>query len=960
MKRRRFTKTYLAKSLSLILGVGTLSPAFAEESSLVDENIEVIEVTGIRASMIKAMDIKREANGIVDAISAEDIGKFPDTNLAESLQRISGVSIDRSNNEGSKVTVRGFGPNFNLVTLNGREMPTAELAGTSAPQSRSFDFANIASESISGVEIHKTGKATNPSGGIGATINILTAKPLDSSGMRATLGVKAVMDTTNENGDDATPELSGLYSNTFADDTFGILVSGSFQKRDSLEQNAEVSGWDEASSSVFLGNNVTNNSLNPDGNVWIPQNYKYDVGDIERERTNGLVVLQYKPIETLTATLDYTYAKNETVSNRNHFGVWFTGGGAINSATINENGTVETIEENGGTYDFFTYLNKAESENKSLGFNLEWQATDNLNLNFDFHDSSAESFGGDTGNNTFFIMSAPVDSKTFDISQGTDIPTLDVNFIDITTDIAPNQIVANQAFANEGGSSTDITQSRFDGTWINEDDGGLASIEFGVGYVERESRSTFANTQYVFTPANDTFFNSSIFTKTGTTGLFTEFSGGVMPFFYDYDATEVFNLAQTAFPDGILPGSPDQDHTVIEKTSSAYVQFNIESEFNGMEVYIVAGMRYEQTDVEATSLAETALSIEWQNPVEFRTNFTSDGTNFTDVEADYALFLPSLDVSIEVVEDVLARFSYSKTVTRNSLQNMRGTTTITGTPKLGSRTASRGSPELLPYSSNNIDLSLEYYYGEASYVSLGYYSKDVDNFLVTSEVQEELLDLRDPANGQRSDEAIAQLTTEGTAASPTNVWERVLLNMGQPTDGTVTILADETDRPITWTTTASVNGESVSIEGFEFAIQHTFGDSGFGALFNMTTVTGDVSFDNATVGTQFTLPGLSDSANLVAFYEKDGIQARIAYNWRDDFLSAIGQSEGEANGPQYTEGYGQVDISASYSVNDDLTVFVEGLNITEETQRIHGRYEEQLLHARQYGARYNIGMRYNF
>lgn len=134
--------------------IGAIALALAGQSALAQdvaagdaEQSGEIVVTGIRASLSKALDIKRTAQGVVDAISAEDIGKFPDTNLAESLQRITGVSIDRSNGEGSTVTVRGFGPEFNLVLLNGRQMPTSSLGdGASAPSSRSFDFANLASD----------------------------------------------------------------------------------------------------------------------------------------------------------------------------------------------------------------------------------------------------------------------------------------------------------------------------------------------------------------------------------------------------------------------------------------------------------------------------------------------------------------------------------------------------------------------------------------------------------------------------------------------------------------------------------------------------------------------------------------------------------------------------------------------------------------------------------------------
>lgn len=147
-------------------------------------------------------------SGVVDAISAEEMGKFPDTNLAESLQRITGVSVSRSNGEGSQITVRGFGPEFNLITLNGRQMP-----GTG--NTRSYSLENLSSDGVSALEVYKTARAENPSGGLGATVNIVTRKPLANPGEKYTFSAKAIHDSSNEEGDDVTPELSALYSNTF-------------------------------------------------------------------------------------------------------------------------------------------------------------------------------------------------------------------------------------------------------------------------------------------------------------------------------------------------------------------------------------------------------------------------------------------------------------------------------------------------------------------------------------------------------------------------------------------------------------------------------------------------------------------------------------------------------------------------------------------------------------------------
>lgn len=166
----KFKYTKLASSIGIMLGTTLAMPLVAQESA---DNTEVIQVRGIRGSLAKSMDVKRESIGVVDAITAEDIGKFPDSNLAESLQRITGVSIDRQNGEGFQVTVRGFGPQFNQITLNGRSMPSAQLSPTGAGlvTSRAFDMSNIASEGVSGVSVYKSSQANITSGGVGSTID---------------------------------------------------------------------------------------------------------------------------------------------------------------------------------------------------------------------------------------------------------------------------------------------------------------------------------------------------------------------------------------------------------------------------------------------------------------------------------------------------------------------------------------------------------------------------------------------------------------------------------------------------------------------------------------------------------------------------------------------------------------------------------------------------------------------
>src|SRR5512138_1152939 len=204
--RRALSSRSTRALVTLVGGAALIQPAFAQEQAM--EELEEIVVTGLRGSLKASMDIKRDAIGVVDAISAEDIGKFPDANLSEALQRITGISIDRRNGEGALVTARGFGAQYNMVTLNGRTMPTADAFaggnsgdGGIAGQSRAFNFANLASESISAIEVYKTGRADITTGGIGATLNVRTARPFDNDEPVMNVGVKAVHDTTNRTGD---------------------------------------------------------------------------------------------------------------------------------------------------------------------------------------------------------------------------------------------------------------------------------------------------------------------------------------------------------------------------------------------------------------------------------------------------------------------------------------------------------------------------------------------------------------------------------------------------------------------------------------------------------------------------------------------------------------------------------------------------------------------------------------
>jgi TonB-dependent receptor len=249
---------------------------------------------------------------------------------------------------------------------------------------------------------------------------------------------------------------------------------------------------------------------------------------------------------------------------------------------------------------------------------------------------------------------------------------------------------------------------------------------------------------------------------------------------------------------------------------------------------------------------------------------------------------------------------------------------------------------------------LEWYYDEGSYASVAYFRKHVDNFLVGTTVRESFAGLLDPYNGAQANLAREQLAAEGIPLTNANIFARINQNLGVA--ATTPVRAQPGDPLIEWNVSTVDNAEQGKVWGWEFQLQHMFADTGFGVQANATLVSGDVKVDRDAVDLQFALPGLSDSYNLIGFYEDDRFSARLAYNWRDEFVSGFDQFDS----PIFVEAYGQWDANFSWYATDNLTIFVEGLNLTEETQRVYVRYPEQLIRGNQYGARYNIGARWTF
>lgn len=973
-----FKKKVIATTVASVMAAGFSSGVFAQE-----DGVEEVIVTGIRASLQASMDVKRSAVGVVDAISAEDIGKMPDTNLAESLQRITGVSIDRAGGEGSKVTVRGFGADYNLVTLNGRAMPSSGF------DSRSFEFADLASESVSGLEVYKTGRASVASGGIGATINIKTARPLDNPGFKASVGAKAVHDTTVREGDDLTPEISGIISNTFADDTFGVTLTGSYQERQQGNSGAYSQQWNTRAWDASKGNaNITSRpnavieNAPADGALFsTPIDYRLTLGEQERERTNGQLTLQYAPTERLKATLDYTYSELQWHQQRIEQSLWFVGTG---THLVFDNEAVKTpvlmteLIDTPKDISFARQVQGSIRENNAVGFNLEFEATDNLSFSLDYFVGDAKTKEYDPrGNLNLSVAANVVKEQTMEWNKGLPIMTVKIDdsvFGNGNGTLDGGDMTTTAGTTNYQWVDDEIEQARLNVMYKFDN----SSLEFGIedrsnDYLGRNRGDCcivfgdWGGADAKLVP--DTFWTPRNFLadfdgyKKGTS-----FTNGI-----DWDFNEVASWVESQ--NGKLPNFRDFPPSgkfeakprvstyrgILEEVQGAFLEYKLAGEFGSMPYNLLAGVRYEKTDVTSSTNAANPTRVRWTGDDDFVSDASAELTAFSR-DASYSHTLPSLDFDISFTDDIKARASVSKTIARPTYGNLRADI---GVGDFRSYTADQGNPGLLPLESKNFDLSVEWYYADTSYVSLGYYRKDVDKFNSTQAVDGTLFDLRDVTKGPRAQAAISQLNAMGISTpSKQQIYSQVLKNEGQiPADADINfgwngnVIPNANDPVAVWHINTPINNKSAVIDGLEFAVQHMFGESGFGVSANYTTVDGDIAYDNNRLGTQFALVGMSDSANAAMFYEKDGIAARVAYNWRDKFLDTTNQYNNE---PGYTEAFETVDASVSYDITEQMTISLEALNLFGEDKRRHGRTAAQMWNLEILGPRYTLGARYTF
>lgn len=918
--------------------------AQARDASVVEEVI----VTGLRGSLQRNLDIKRASAGVVDAISAEDIGKFPDSNVAASLQRLPGVSIQRSGSRGEPqgITVRGFGGDFNETLYDGRRISTATGG-------RSVDFSTVGADFVGGLSVLKTPDVTLSSSSIGATVNVQFPKPFDHPGRRMALSASG---SVQDDAGKFVPTVGALFSDTFADNKFGVLVDAMYTRHDTQTNRVYVSGWPGGYyAPCQLTPSCTPAQL-ASGNKtilgWFEQQYGASQIYTKDERIDGRIALQWAPVEGVTVTLDDNYSRQNIRADNFGFGIWFNQEG-LRNVKLDPNGTTVDFTQSGSQTDFVAGTDRSILQTNQTGLNVQWEMSENLKIEADA--SYAKSWLNPDGK---------VTSENADVGYGFGIgPSLGIsiggdsrNTIPVLHNYGPNgdgarwadtSIMGSHVTVRSAQQNTDVVkQARLAGSW--EQDG--FKIKAGGTYLEDhyqfQQRNTFVNNFWQayagYGPPSGNnggvLVPASLFTKRVSTKDFIPgFSGALPPELLKFDARAYqqfleglgnpqtknipgFNYGGVNGYTGTLDLALDNGsiRDITEKTWSLFVRANFDVDVAGMPFHFNAGLREENTHVTSKGFGQVPTAITRSAGDPTLLTVTLSQPQGVSTKSNYSYLLPSVDMKLELTDSVHLRLDASRTLTRPGLNLLTPVLSVGTGQRVGALTASGGSPALKPYLADNFDAAVEWYYKANSYAAVNFFIKDVSNFIVGGTQRQTINGVIDPTTGQ----------------------------------------------PAVFSVTQQVNGPEATVRGVELAWQHVFGDSGFGFNANATFVDTNKPYDPKDISQSgFAITGLANSANLVAFYDKNGLEARVAVNYRKEYLRGFGQNQNTGafgSEPTFENPNLQIDFSTSYALTKQINLFFEALNLTNEVQSTHGRFDNQLLDVFAYGRRYTAGARFRF
>ncbi|HYD86750.1 MAG TPA: TonB-dependent receptor [Vitreimonas sp.] len=856
-------KSVLIATASALAVWGLAMPAMAQDAAQDDEEIVV---TGFRASVAESIDVKRESDAVVDAITAEDVGKFPDRNVAEALQRVPGVQINREFGEGERVSVRGLAPNLTRTLLNGHALATADwfileqLAAT-----RSFNYLMLPADIIGQVQVFKSPTADLDEGGVGGTVNVITRNPLDLESLTFTGSAQGAY---TEMSDSTDPQVSGLLSWSNQAGTLGILVAGVYQERNIRRDGVEVLG--------YFGYDHDANAGTAD--VLVPSLIGSALFQQERVRAGGNFAIQYRPNSAWDINLTGLYSHFDADNYNQNYLAWGSnalgGGGALTNATIVDGTVVAgTITSSGGGTTgraavFDAIDRSAFAETRNINLDTVYQPNDLWRLHFQIGYTDAQ---GDTEAQPFVEFGAP---GAFDYDLRNGAPEVDFSLDptdpdDMIFDFASMHQITNDD--SEFYTYVDITR--------DVDLGALTAIQGGLKYSDHERETTFMATTFggFFLP----------FAAAGCGGPCTpgSFFGGLTPsdFLDDIASpgtlTSYWQVDRGLLRDYLLnwPGveagripNPPENFSIEEIAYGGYVL----GRFEGDDWRGNIGVRVITTDQTSSGAVSGAagpgvISNAFGNflPVTFQ-------RSYTDV-------LPSANFAFDLTDDFVLRMAAARTMGRPDFTDIVPRVSLNP----GSLTGTGGNPDLDPYRANQFDLSFEYYPTRDSVFALGLFYKDIQSFITSDIVQGTF--------------GVETLTPNLTRCTPS----------GGPNPNLYDCVFDIDQR---------ANGSGGRVQGFEVNIQTPlWGD--FGLLTNYTYSDGETDEGDP-------LPGNSEHTfNLTGFYETDRLSARLSYTYRSEFFVAFDRAS-----PLNQTELSSLDTSISLNVTPNVALTLDAINLTDE------------------------------
>ncbi len=872
--------------------------------SAADEPATEVVVKGFKSSLQNAHNIKRRAVGTEDVIVSDDIAAFPDLNLAESLQRIPGITITRDAGEGRQIALRGLGADFTRTQLNGMEVLSNTASGMDnrggVTRSRSFDYSMFASELFDRVTVQKSYSVDQDEGGIGGTVQLQTAKPFDYKGFEAALTAKAQYNTNVDNK--VTPRLVGLISNRWGD--FGALLSVAYSENDSNEFGYRSFGWGQITAgakNVGAGVDAATaarlESTSPSTMLFAPQSDTYSTWFTHRTRFGSTLALQWEPSDSFKMGLDALYSK---LNNQRHDYALTTSG--TNSLTGNLIGTqvVQSAVVQGNTLISATYsgvdLRTEENlDNDStifgqIGVHAAWQATDKLSFTA-LVGTSKSDYEQPVFDKVF--LESPNHTETVD-----DRPTMPFNVYGGSSLTDPASWQLMRMDTQEGSIVTKYDNAKLDSKYVLNT---WSWLTMGVAYKKFDNGGyTYVNKVFHNTPT-DTVIPDSLKSVLPYKSLMPYIVGDVNLTYPLIGQTRDLSAAFL---------STGSNYHETEKTNAFYLQYNLDKDIFGYRVRANAGERYYKTDLDSAGFLSS----------------NSGGLQPVDVKHTYDGWLPAINIAVDVTSNLVARFDANRDVSRPALGDMAATGTITTAPFGGS--LSVGNPNLKPFLADSIEGSLEWYQGKSSYASVGFFWKNMKQWISSTNFPE-------PYSATGYPDSL--LVPGETPSTQFNV-------------------------------TSPVNVPYGKIKGIEVAYQRDFDFlpapfNQLGFVGNATYADGQAPAIISTVTYVLPLANLSKyTANATLYYETPVWDVRISDAYRDKYLDGIGSA---GNIGDFIAATNNVDLSAHYKISPKLKLVLEGINLTNQhiIQYVNGVGGDGVKRTEvntSAGTTYTLGLTYSF